>query len=764
METPDQLRQLLEKLEEILKRQEVFVQEINQQRIEIKQLRAQALQMERPNSLQTSTKPVVENNEIIKEGIKIAQRHREEIHIKTEIQPNLPKKPIIKLDIEKFIGENLISKIGIGITVIGVAIGAKYSIDHNLINPLTRIILGYLMGIGLLGFGIKLKARYQDYSAVLVSGAMAILYFITFAAYSFYAIMPQLLAFGLMVIFTAFTVVAAIQYNKQVIAHIGLVGAYAVPFLLSDGSGRIAFLFGYIAIINTGILVIAFRKYWKSLYYAAFLLTWVIYSFWYANSYELRHFNLAFTFLVIYFVTFYATFLAYKLFRKEQFLFGDIGLLLANAFLFFGLGYSLCEGHPTAQHLLGVFTICNALIHFIISVVIYKQKLGDRNLLYLVSGLVLVFITIAIPVQLDGNWVTLLWVGEAALLFWIGRTKQVGVYEKLSYPLIILAFLSLLQDWFTVYYSTFSKIAGSLPLINTDFMSSLLFIGAFAFMNIINQRKNTPGDAILKKSFFKPLLNILLPGILLFTIYYAFRLEIVRYCSDQNNFKKVDFNYGEMLKSIWIINYSMVFVSLLSFVNIRKIKNQKLAIINLGLNTIAIGVFLTQGLSTFGEMREYQLELNHHSNVIGLRYVSFALVALTLLATYTYIKHFIKRDLTIAFDLLLHVSILWIASSELVNWITIVKPGQSYKLALSILWGIYALMVTALGIWKKKKHLRIGAIGLLGVTLIKLFFYDLSELDTISKTIVFVSLGILLLIISFLYNKYTHIIANEIKK
>ena len=65
------------------------------------------------------------------------------------------------------------------------------------------------------------------------------------------------------------------------------------------------------------------------------------------------------------------------------------------------------------------------------------------------------------------------------------------------------------------------------------------------------------------------------------------------------------------------------------------------------------------------------------------------------------------------------------------------------------------------GIWKKQKHLRIGAIGLFGATLIKLFFYDISHMDTISKTIVFVSLGILLLIISFLYNKYKNIISDE---
>ena len=52
--------------------------------------------------------------------------------------------------------------------VLGIAIGTKYSIDHHPISPMTRIILGYIAGLILLGFGIKLKDKYEKYSAVLV--------------------------------------------------------------------------------------------------------------------------------------------------------------------------------------------------------------------------------------------------------------------------------------------------------------------------------------------------------------------------------------------------------------------------------------------------------------------------------------------------------------------------------------------------------------------------------------------------------------------
>lgn len=690
-----------------------------------------------------------------------------------------------KSDLEKFIGENLINKIGIVITVIGVAIGAKYSIDHDFISPLTRIILGYLFGAGLLGFGMKLKSRYENFSAVLVSGAMAILYFITYAAYDFYQLIPQLVTFAMLVAFTAFTVVAAIQYNRQVIAHIGLVGAYAVPFLLSDGSGRVAVLFSYTTIINVGILIISFKKYWKPLYYSSFALTWLIYFSWYIEQYrEIDHFALAMAFLSVFFIIFYTSFLAYKLLRKEQFAKDDIILLLANSFIFFGIGYALLDNESTGRQLLGLFTLGNAIIHFIVGILIYRQKLADRNLFYFVAGLVLLFITIAVPVQLDGNWVTLLWAGEAALLFWIGRTRKVEVYEKLAYPLMVLALFSIMHDWAVLYgnYQLGHPETRITPLMNINFLTSLLVFGAFGFINVLHRDKRYATSFSMSNSIFR-VVPWMLPFILIFTIYFAFRMEIGNYYGQLIKDSELVIptgveKYAEYrwnldlakFRTIWIINYSLLFFSVLSFVNIKKFKEEKLAVFNLGLNVITILVFLIAGLYELSELRESYLQQTNGAYYrigafnLGIRYVSYAFVGLTLMACYQTIRRMlIRQDFTMAFDLLLHTTLLWILSSELISLMDISGYTESYKLGLSILWGTYSLMLIALGIWKKKKHLRIGAIGLFAVTLVKLFTYDISHLDTISKTIVFVSLGILLLIISFLYNKYKNIISDDIK-
>ncbi len=93
---------------------------------------------------------------------------------------------------------------------------------------------------------------------------------------------------------------------------------------------------------------------------------------------------MALTFALLFFVIFYMAFLAFKLLQKEKFEITGIILLLANSFIFYGIGYSILNSHEIGAQLLGAFTLGNGILHFIVSVIIYKQKLADKNLFYLV--------------------------------------------------------------------------------------------------------------------------------------------------------------------------------------------------------------------------------------------------------------------------------------------------------------------------------------------------------------------------------------------
>tara|TARA_R110002051_G_scaffold5108_4_gene27390 strand:+ start:13604 stop:15967 length:2364 start_codon:yes stop_codon:yes gene_type:complete len=782
----EQINHLLQKLELLLKKQQDFNIEVNEIRRDIQILRnTQAIKLtnssEKPTTEHAETiSNILPTNTIESEIISANNENKSEPTstvidvIDTPIKPT--PRPKVQSNLEKFIGENLINKIGILITVIGVVIGAKYSIENNLISPLTRIILGYLVGLGLLGFGFKLKAKYESYSAVLVSGALAILYFLTFIAYDLYGLFPQMVAFGIMLLFTIFGVVAAINYNKQIIAHIGLVGAYAVPFLLSNNSGNATTLFSYIALINIGLLVISFKKYWKALYYVAFTFTWLIYGSWYGLSSYNEDFTMGFAFLAIFFSLFYGTFLAFKLIKSEKFQVADIVLIMLNSFIFYGFGIAWLYDYEGGEFYLGLFTLFNALIHFAITVLIFKRKLADRKLFFLTSGFVLTFITIAVPVQLDGNWVTLIWAFEAALLFWIGRTKKVSFYEYLSYILATLSIFSLSMDW-SETYSWLSSTGNEVKtILNTTFLTSVLCVSAYGIM-LYFQTKFT----LEKQSLIHKLMDIGIPALFILTLYFAIYFEIEHYWNNTFQASKLDIlstsgNYPEYnynlkdLEAIWKLLYTMLFIGIVSFINIKKVNNKILGIVALVAALFITLTFLTNGLYTLSELRENYLaqELAEFYNIgtynIYMRYISFAFFSFLLFAIYKLAQQqYLKINSKIPFEILLHTVIIWVTSSELLNWMDLSGAEQSYKLGLSILWGVYALILIGLGIWKKKKHLRIGAIVLFSITLVKLFFYDISSLNTISKTIVFVSLGVLLLIISFLYNKYKYIIFDETK-
>jgi uncharacterized membrane protein len=178
--------------------------------------------------------------------------------------------------------------------------------------------------------------------------------------------------------------------------------------------------------------------------------------------------------------------------------------------------------------------------------------------------------------------------------------------------------------------------------------------------------------------------------------------------------------------------------------------------------------FLIVGLYSVNKMQLYYLNAHADSifyrgvGLVVVRYILFGIFGIFVWQTIQFIRtYFVTKNAFILTEYLLHTVLVWCLSAEMVNWLHVFNSQQTYKLGLSIFWGIYALFLVVLGIWKHKPYLRFGAFSLLGITLVKLFVYDISHLNTLSKTIVFIVLGVLLLLISFLYNKYTQSMFGE---
>jgi hypothetical protein len=169
---------------------------------------------------------------------------------------------------EQFMGAKLFAWIGGLAFFLGVAFFVKYSFEHNLIPPELRVAIGFIVGIALIIGGLTLRRKENVVTAqTLCATGILILYAVTFACrafyhFSFFGLIPT---FALMTLITASAFLLSVRMNAIAVAVLGIAGGFLTPVLLSTGQDNPAGLFGYIALLDLGLLLIARRKEWGAL-------------------------------------------------------------------------------------------------------------------------------------------------------------------------------------------------------------------------------------------------------------------------------------------------------------------------------------------------------------------------------------------------------------------------------------------------------------------------------------------------------------------
>src|SRR6266404_2516568 len=185
-----------------------------------------------------------------------------------EVQVETAPPPARTIDWEQFMGAKMFAWIGGFALFLGVAFFVKYSFEHNLIPPELRVAIGFLTGIALVVGGVALKRKENIVTAqTLCATGILILYAVTFACRSFYhfpffGLIPT---FALMSLITAAAFLLAVRMDALVVAILGIAGGFLTPVFLSTGQDNPLGLFGYIALLDIGLLAVARRKEWSSL-------------------------------------------------------------------------------------------------------------------------------------------------------------------------------------------------------------------------------------------------------------------------------------------------------------------------------------------------------------------------------------------------------------------------------------------------------------------------------------------------------------------
>jgi uncharacterized membrane protein len=198
-----------------------------------------------------------------------------------------PAKPAINW--EQFMGVKGLAWVGGLALFLGIAFFVKYSFDNNLIPPQLRAAIGFAAGIGLLIGGVVLSRKnYGALSQTLCATGVVVLYAVTFACRALYhfEFFGPILTFLLMALITTTAFLLAVRLDALVVAILGMLGGFLTPVLLSTGQDNPLGLFGYIAILDIGLILVSLRPGWNFLAALAAIGTALMECGWAAKFFE----------------------------------------------------------------------------------------------------------------------------------------------------------------------------------------------------------------------------------------------------------------------------------------------------------------------------------------------------------------------------------------------------------------------------------------------------------------------------------------------
>lgn len=673
-------------------------------------------------------------------------------------------------NLEKLVGEKLFPLIGIFVFVTGIGFLVSWAIENEYINTTGRAGIGLLCGGILLGVAHRLRKKYRAFSSVLLGGGIATLYFtITYAHQIYHLFGPhegsgQLVAFAALAGLTLFTVLASIFYDRKEVAILGLIGGFATPFLVSTGSGNYVALFSYMIVLNLGMAVLAYFRNWKVINILCFGFTLIIFSSWatlwtFENKLPKAG---ALTFATAFFAIFFVQNIVYNATKGIKFKAWEYILLLMNSFAYFGGGLYIVAQFKSGVYN-GTFTAAVALVHFAFAFALYKKNKLDTNLIYTLIGMVLTFVTLIAPIQLDGNHITMFWAAEAVLLFWMSQKAKLPLLRTAALGVLTCMVGSLLMDWSAalIHAMTMGAEGNVVNIIfNKTFITSLLGIGALIGTNILLKREDKEarfallGTDLGKVHGFRSVL----PFITALFIYISGLLEL--------KFQVMTRTGDSMLSMMLIGMYHLILAIGLQAYSSRT-GNKLIKGATAIFSTLVIVGYLGMSIPAIQDLRYNLLYSNGIASMTAFNF-HYLNTALTLGLLYL-----LGRQIkTASWSNALRSVFLWgstfflvvIFCVELDNLLVMqMFNGQiasedlalryAHKAGYPIVWGAIAFWSILFGLRRKNFQLRLVGLSLLGLTIFKIFLFDVWEMPQLGRILAFVSLGLLILIISFMYQR-----------
>ena len=369
-------------------------------------------------------------------------------------------------------GGNTLVRVGVVLLFFGVAFLLKYAAERDLVPIELRIAAVALGGVALLIVGWRLRERRTGYAVILQGGGIGVLYLTVFAAFRLYHLLPATPAFVVLAAIAVLSAMLAVLQDARSLAVTGIAGGFLAPVLASTGGGSHVALFSFYAVLNGGILGIAWYKAWRELNLVGFAFTFIIGLAWGAKFYRPELFETTEPFLALFFLLYIAIAVLFALRRAPQLThYVDGTLVFGTPLVAFGLQTALVRnmefGSAWSAFSLGAF-------YLVLATVLYSRKRESLRLLvesFLALGVG--FATLAIPLAFDGRWTSAVWAVEGAAIVWVGVRQSRTLARAFGLLLQFGAGIAFLLDA--------HGGSGGIAVLNSLYLGAVMVSGAGLF-------------------------------------------------------------------------------------------------------------------------------------------------------------------------------------------------------------------------------------------------------------------------------------------
>ena len=652
------------------------------------------------------------------------------------IPPTMPAPQSAKaapVDSERNIGVKWMAIVGITIAVLGLSLCIKILLDRDLIGSVGRVVLGYVASAAMVAGAFKVPATRKVLKDTLLFGGANLGFAITWIAYSYFDLFSSPVTLAVMwTITSAMLAYSYFKDNKLLFSYAlfwFVMSPFCAGYSFDSHTNRTVFWMVFTIVVNVGLCFVYKVKKWSSVYASAFMVTALVCLIKFFDGADLSHWINVLYFAILCAVFYAGAVVLQKV--KPNFDYTFLFLTAVNLTAFAICSAIELHNRHSVSHTYLYMSVALCVTAFLF------QKLQPEIKVLFTSPFTyaLVFANVALLVNFFieySEWFPLVFAVEilaAALVYWFSK---VDYFKRVTLSLVYLSYAVVFMGLPILDYN-YSIPHNYWVVLNVGFISKLVYIAVLVL--ILSK---------ITDKVHKILFSLIVYAAVALSV--AHEISIYWDYVDSYHSDSQEDNLERIMLVLWY-GVLAVATSLLpkkwEFLSYCKIAGSALLLLNLLM-------FCAMAVPSLADLRGTNLAIPYPV----WRYVSLgAAIGFSVFALVRR-KSQAMSHFEILTDIIVSTVAVWIVSSEIIYWLSKSQSVDSYGIWLSVWYGLASLALFIIGFKLELKHLRICGFVLSGATVLKLFFYDMWNSELWVKAVVFVAVGVIFLIVSYIYSKY----------